>query len=65
VKDYVDGDATRAIKWIGGEVEALDEVLSTWGDYCELIGLHQKRPIWTREGLGSALLDIRSPPWFY
>lgn len=45
MKDYVDGDATRAIKWIGGEVEALDEVLSTWGDYCELIGLHQKRPI--------------------
>lgn len=31
-KDYVDGNTTRAVKWIKGEVDAFDEVLSTWGD---------------------------------
>lgn len=38
-KEFVRGDASSAVKWIG-EVEAFDEVLSTRGDYCACIGAH-------------------------
>jgi hypothetical protein len=31
-------DASRAVKWIEGEVEAFNEVLSSRGDYCACIG---------------------------
>jgi hypothetical protein len=33
-------DAFGAVKWIEGEVEAFDEVLSSCGDYCACIGTH-------------------------
>lgn len=37
-KNYLDGDATRAVKWIAMEVDAFGELLSTWGDYCAWMG---------------------------
>jgi hypothetical protein len=35
---FIRGDAEGAIKWIEGEVEAFDEVLSDRGDFCACVG---------------------------
>lgn len=32
------GDLSEVVKWMEGEVEAFDEVLSTHGDYCTSVG---------------------------
>jgi hypothetical protein len=34
----VRGDLSEVVKWMEGEVEAFDEVLSTHGDYCTSVG---------------------------
>jgi hypothetical protein len=34
----VRGDPSGVVKWIEGEVEAFDEVLSTHSDYCTSVG---------------------------
>jgi hypothetical protein len=35
---FVCGDAEGAIKWIEGEVQAFDEVLTSRGDFCACMG---------------------------
>jgi hypothetical protein len=37
-KKFIRGDTEGAIKWIEGEVEAFDEVLSGRGDFCACVG---------------------------
>jgi hypothetical protein len=37
-KKFIRGDAEGAIKWIEGEVEAFDEVLTSRGDFCACVG---------------------------
>lgn len=37
-EEFVRGDATGAVKWIEGEVEAFDEVLTGQGDFCTCVG---------------------------
>jgi hypothetical protein len=40
-KVFAQGDTFGAVKWIKGEVEAVDEVLSTRGDYCASKGARE------------------------
>lgn len=47
-KGYVDGDATRAIKWIDREVESFGEILSTSKDYCAWIGARSTTSIFEK-----------------
>lgn len=37
-KEFISDDAVGAIKWIEGEVEAFDEVLTDCGDFCACLG---------------------------
>lgn len=37
-EEFVRGDAAGAVKWIEGEVEAFDEVLTDRGDFCTCVG---------------------------
>jgi hypothetical protein len=37
-QDFIRGDPEVVIKWIEGEVEAFDEILSDRGDFCACIG---------------------------
>jgi hypothetical protein len=33
-QNFIHGDPNRVIRWIGGEAEAFDEILSDRGDFC-------------------------------
>jgi hypothetical protein len=33
-KNFIHGDPDGVIRWIGGEAEAFDEILSDRGDFC-------------------------------
>jgi hypothetical protein len=46
---FVRGDAEGAVKWIEGEVEAFDEVLTGRGDFCACV--------WAREAISLADCD--------
>jgi hypothetical protein len=37
-EEFVRGDADEAVKWIEGEVEAFDKVLTDRGDFCACVG---------------------------
>jgi hypothetical protein len=37
-QSFIHGDPEGVIKWIEGEVEAFDEVLTGRGDFCECVG---------------------------
>jgi hypothetical protein len=37
-KEFMCGNASRAMKWIEGEIEAFDEVLTVYGDFCACVG---------------------------
>jgi hypothetical protein len=37
-QNFIRGDAEGAIRWIEGEIEAFDEVLTSRGDFCTCVG---------------------------
>jgi hypothetical protein len=37
-QNFIRGDLDRVIRWIGGEAEAFDEILSDIGDFCAFTG---------------------------
>lgn len=44
------GDATRAMKWVDGEVEAFSGIVSTREDYCACIGAHSAASLLEKAG---------------
>jgi hypothetical protein len=37
-KEFMCGNASGAMKWIEGEIEAFDEVLTVYGDFSACVG---------------------------
>ena len=35
---FICGDPNGVVQWISGEVKALDEILTVWGDFCASAG---------------------------
>jgi hypothetical protein len=55
----VRGDAEGAIKWIEGEIEAFDEVLTGRGDFCACVGVRGAVSLLQKVGCDHAKVVIQ------
>jgi hypothetical protein len=58
-ENFVRGDAEGAIKWIEGEIEAFDEVLTGRGDFCACVGVRGAVSLLQKVGCDHAKVVIQ------
>jgi hypothetical protein len=58
-QNFIHGDPEGVIKWIEGEVEAFDEILTNRGDFCACVGARGVVSILEKAGCEHAKAIIR------